>query len=427
MSNVTPFTGPSGQTGGNSQKPPPIKPILASLPDPTIITPREWLMGRILKRGDTTVLVGIGAGGKTSLAITVALSVITGRPLLGMQVFQRCKVWYLTLEDDRTELDRRIAAAMLHHEISKADIEENLYLHYGRERPLILAELSERLQDGMTVIRFTDIAELEDAINAEDFGLLIIDPLIKSHKLTENSNTDMDAVITELNALAYRTGCAILLLHHTRKSSNGSVDDSRGAGSLVFGARIALMLRSMPAEEAADRFGVPRDDAWRHLRLDDGKVNMAPRGDARWFRLMTVELGNGAMDERYPAGDQVQAIEPWKPQPTSAWATLDHPTLTTLFSRFRAGPIPGELYSASNHPSTRYRAVRMMVSNSALTEPQAVGVLATWVDKKVLTETEYRSPVRNRHKARGLCVNEALVREILAGLPPASEPAEEFE
>ena len=40
-----------------------------------------------------------------------------------------------------------------------------------------------------------------------------------------------------------------------------------------------------------------------HIRLDSGKRNMAPSEDAKWWRLVSVQLANG---------DNVQAIETWK-------------------------------------------------------------------------------------------------------------------
>jgi hypothetical protein len=96
--------------------------------DPTTIQPRKWLLGATLLRGYATVLASMGGVGKTALAITFALALITGRHnIAGQHVFQRGKVWIITLEDDREELERRIAAAMLAHGVKPHEIEGSLF------------------------------------------------------------------------------------------------------------------------------------------------------------------------------------------------------------------------------------------------------------------------------------------------------------
>jgi hypothetical protein len=47
------------------------------------------------------------------------------------------------------------------------------------------------------------------------------------------------------------------------------------------------------------------------IRIDDAKVNIAPMGEAKWFRLVGVNIGNGTA--LYPNGDNVQTVEPWTP------------------------------------------------------------------------------------------------------------------
>jgi len=81
------------------------------------IPPRQWILGNIFCKQFISSLVGGGAVGKTAARLVQALSVATGRSLTGEYVHKRCRLLFLTFEDGRTELMRRVLAAMLHHSV----------------------------------------------------------------------------------------------------------------------------------------------------------------------------------------------------------------------------------------------------------------------------------------------------------------------
>jgi RecA-family ATPase len=112
--------------------------------DPSKIPPRRWIYGRHYIRQFVTETVAPGAYGKSTLAITEALSIVTGRPLLGVAPDERVNVWVWNGEDPREELQRRFAAACLHHVIDPSEIEGRLFVDTGRETKIILAEMTAR-------------------------------------------------------------------------------------------------------------------------------------------------------------------------------------------------------------------------------------------------------------------------------------------
>ena len=91
------------------------------------IPPREWLLDNLMCRQFGSGLFGDGATGKTAFLILCALSLATGRDLIGLKVFQHCKVLFLCFEDGKDELRRRIRAAMLHYKIA----------HRGSRKPVL--------------------------------------------------------------------------------------------------------------------------------------------------------------------------------------------------------------------------------------------------------------------------------------------------
>jgi len=94
----------------------------------------ERAAGALLVAGDLVVrsicasLLGDGAVGKTAVRIVCALSLATGRALLGEYVFERARVLFVCFEDGETELKRRVCAAMLHYGITDEDIAGYLFV-----------------------------------------------------------------------------------------------------------------------------------------------------------------------------------------------------------------------------------------------------------------------------------------------------------
>lgn len=87
---------------------------------------------------------------------------------------------------------------------------------------------------------------LEKAIVRDNVDLVIIDPLASAGGLRdENNNAEMGALATRLRTLAGKTGCALLLVHHTTKEGSGSLDTNagRGAGALKSAMRWIVSFR----------------------------------------------------------------------------------------------------------------------------------------------------------------------------------------
>ena len=259
--------------------------------EPATIPRRAWLYGKHYIRKFLTCTVGLGGGGKTSALIVEALAMATGRPLLGIKPVGRARVWIWNGEDPAEELDRRIIAAMIQHDVKPEDVEGYLFRDTGREVPLVVATQS---RHGTIVAR-----PVVDAIIAEikrkQIDVLIVDPFIKSHKVIENDNNAIDQVASEWAAVADACNCSVELSHHSRKTGGNEVtiDDVRGAVALVNAARSARVLNKMTEDQAKNAF-LEEATAWRYFQIDNGKANMAPPAEkAQWYRLGSVALANG--------------------------------------------------------------------------------------------------------------------------------------
>ena len=274
--------------------------------DPKAIPRRQFIYGRHYIRQFLSATVAPGGVGKSSLAFVEAVAMATGRNLLGVQPPRALKVWYVNLEDPREEIERRVAAICLHFRIDPHDIEGRLFFD-GRETEIILAR---QTTSGVVIA-----APVKDALGAAlkdgKFDVLTIDPFVSAHRVAENDNTAIDAVVKTLGHIAGAANCAIECVHHTRKNNGGeiSAEDSRGAIALVAAARSVRVLNRM-SENETDKAGVAAQDRRHYFRSEIDKANLAPPSKATWYRLASVPLGNGSgsgIDDQ----DYVAVATPW--------------------------------------------------------------------------------------------------------------------
>lgn len=267
--------------------------------DPLTIPPRPWVYGRHMMRKQVSVTVAPGGVGKSSLTIVEGLCLATGRELLGEWVSPNpVNVWIYNLEDPRDELERRAIGAMIHHGIRPDDIGDRLHLDTGRERPLCTAV---DLRGEVTIVR-PEIQALEDALKNRGIDVMVVDPFISSHRVSENNSGAIDLVAKEWARLADRCNCAIELVHHTRKTGgvDATTEDGRGSTALMGAARSGRVLNKMQ-EEDRKRAGVENDPA-TYFGVDRDKANLAPVGKRQWIRMASVDLGQG---------DHVGVAERW--------------------------------------------------------------------------------------------------------------------
>jgi hypothetical protein len=268
--------------------------------DPALIPPRPWVYGRHLLRGQASVTVAPGGLGKSSLSIVEGLAMVTGRDLLGDTVHGGAKsVWLFNLEDPREELERRIAAAMELHGIGGDNLGDRLHIDSGRDRPLCTAM---QTRDGAHIIEpvFDDLAR---QIRGRKIDVLVVDPFVSSHQVSENDNGAIDLVAKKWAKLADECNCAIELVHHTRKTNGeeATTEAARGASALLSAARSGRVLNRMTKDER-ESAGIPADDLSTYFAVTRDKANLAPAGARQWRHMASVQLANG---------DDVGVAEAW--------------------------------------------------------------------------------------------------------------------
>jgi hypothetical protein len=289
----------------------PVQPVQPCAPKQ--IPPRQWIYGRSYIRGFISVLTAPGGVGKSALAMVEAVAMATGRELLVGErnaiAHRRQTVWYHNSEDSADEQQRRLAAVLIHFNLKHADLGGRLILTSGHDLKLRFAQVG---KDGPELTPGTAEMVVKTARNRK-VDVFILDPVAAAHTLPENSNEAINLLMDGFRDMARDGNMAICLVHHASKAaamdmSAAGAAASRGASALTDAARVSRQLVRMTEKEAMS-FGIQPEYRRDFIRVENGKANLARRGEARWLRLHSVRLGNGTAD--YPEGDAVQTVERW--------------------------------------------------------------------------------------------------------------------
>ena len=246
-----------------------------------------------------------------------------------------------------------------------------------------------------------------------DIDVFMIDPLVSFHGVMENDNGHMDLVIKEgFGAIANKTDSAGELFHHPGKARPGQVDttveDGRGASSILWAVRSARVFNFMTPEEAA-KLGLSEDERRLHVRISNGKANMGPLGKAKWLKLVVENLANG---------DAVAVASPWEPpDPFKNVTTADMELARTLA---RTGAYRADKRSPEWFGYALAKHFDLKVSHAGDTEPADLAriksIMKTWLHNKVLEIEERKDDGR---KTRSYIIPGPFKPEL-----PATPPAE---
>ncbi|MBY3543652.1 AAA family ATPase [Rhizobium laguerreae] len=260
--------------------------------DPSTLPRREFAYGNHFIRKYVSVTVSPGGLGKTSMSLAESLAMSSGRSLLGVKPPQRMRVWVFNAEDPRDEMERRIMAACIHYNLKPEDIEGHLFIDSGREQELVVA-----IDDKKAGVRIQApiVEAVVEQIERNKIDVMIVDPFVSTHSVNENDNGAIDKVAKLWAQVADYTNCSIDIVHHLRKVADreATVEDARGAVSLIGAARSVRVLNRMTPEQATES-GVPQEERFGYFSTTYGKSNLtAMSHKAEWRRLIGVPLGNG--------------------------------------------------------------------------------------------------------------------------------------
>lgn len=243
--------------------------------DQTSVAER-WLVRSLWSEQAVGFIGGAPKSCKSWLGLDMAVSVASGTACLGrFEIERKGPALVYLAEDSLAQVRRRIEGICRHRQLDLDQLD--LHVITASSLRLDLEEDQRRLA--------ATVAELKPA-------LLLLDPLVRLHRLDENSSADISHLLGLLRQMQREHGVAIAVVHHMSKRARaqlgqalrGSTDLHAWSDSSAYlvrtGARLTLSLEHRSAA-ALDPFGIALvgDDSQAHLELrnpDADEPDLAP-------------------------------------------------------------------------------------------------------------------------------------------------------
>jgi hypothetical protein len=231
----------------------------------------DWLVEGVIQRKANGFICAAPKVGKSWLAADLVLSLALGLPWVGFDVGGPVKVALITREDNpaltRWRMDRLLAGKGR----TRADLQDRLYVNSREQSPVFRLDEPDFLTPMIMELR---------AVKPE---FVVLDVFNILHGADENDNTEMRGVLEELNRLHREIGCAVGVVHHFNKNSEGSLTQRlRGAGAIAGWAEWLI--------------GVEAQD--EHVRKMQFEIKAAQPPDPLHFRISGEDYDNWKRIER---------------------------------------------------------------------------------------------------------------------------------
>jgi len=205
----------------------------------------RWLATNRIPAGDVTILSGDGGGGKTTVALQLAVAV---EQALGDWLGTVCEtgpVIFFSGEEPEAEMRRRPHRAARKRGIDPSDM-GNLHFHFADPDACLLGTTSRR--DG-TMAPTALFASLAAAARDIRPALIVVDSIAATFGGNQNDRVSARTFVGMFRQLAREVDCAVLLLDHPSLSGITSGTGRGGSMDWQNATRARLHLETVAEEE----------------------------------------------------------------------------------------------------------------------------------------------------------------------------------
>jgi hypothetical protein len=207
-------------------------PVLRACEIPREPEERRWLIEDLWGASAVGIIGGNPKCCKSWLSLEIAVSVATGTKCLGRyEVIEPGPALVYLAEDSLPMVRARLDSLSNHHGVSLPALD----LHVITQ-PAIRLDLAR------------DQVRLQKTIRSLRPRLLVLDPLVRLHRLDENSANEVSGLLSYLRDLQRELEVALVLVHHTRKNTSPGMQAGqglRGSGDFHAWSDSSLYLRRL--------------------------------------------------------------------------------------------------------------------------------------------------------------------------------------
>jgi RecA-family ATPase len=272
------------------------------------IPPRPWLAEGLTMRGVVSVLVAPGATSKSTWTLQYliaqcladVLPLETKQDMVGKRyapaLKNAVKALLVNNEDSGDELARRIEAICTKFAIPRASLHGRLAYASGTAVEWRIAARDDKGK----IVPGPQFETARAFVAAHSIDVIVFDPFVSFHDAAENSNDEMQRVVSCFKTLAASLNASVMLVHHTSKppaasseSYAGNINAGRGASAVKDAARVGLTLYTCGTKDG-EAYGIAEEHRHKWVRLDDAKQNLVLGTSApQWYTRESVTLANG--------------------------------------------------------------------------------------------------------------------------------------
>jgi RecA-family ATPase len=227
------------------------------------LPPMRWLATNRIPAGDVTILSGDGGGGKTTVALQLAVSVERGLGDWLGTVAESGPVIFFSGEEPEAEMRRRLHRVTRKRGLEPPDL-KGLHFHFADPDACLLA-IAQRDGTMAAAPLFTALATAARAIRP---ALIVVDSIAATFGGNQNDRVHARTFVGLFRTLAREVDCAILLLDHPSLSGITSGTGRGGSMDWQNATRARLHLET-----------VEGDDGSTGRVLEVKKTNYGPCGE----------------------------------------------------------------------------------------------------------------------------------------------------
>jgi RecA-family ATPase len=222
--------------------------VLVSPPDwrDVPVPPMRWLATHRIPAIDATILSGDGGGGKTTVALQLAVAVERGLGDWLGTVTESGPVIFFSAEEPQDEMRRRLDRVARNRGLEPGDI-KGLHFHFAEPDKCLLGVAG---QTG-AIVPTPLFAALRTAALDIRPALVVVDTIAATFGGNQNDRVHARSFVGMFRRLAREADCAVLLLDHPSLSGITSGTGRGGSMDWQNATRARLHLETVDAEDGS--------------------------------------------------------------------------------------------------------------------------------------------------------------------------------
>jgi hypothetical protein len=278
------------------------------------LPPIPWVIeGLEIAPGFPTLVAGYGYSAKTVTAQALALAVATGRPALGVFPVRQGKVRHIDYEQgQRLTLER--------------------YQRLGRVLGIKFSDLGDSLGFVPLPREKLDDPSIENLLvrELEGITLAIFDSFRAGAPRTDENSSEASEPLRMLGRVSEATGCAIIVIHHARKTNEGDSDERqiiRGSSGIFDACQSVWTFVAKKGEPTRASCAKARCTGRKLETFVIHVEDVAKDGDERWgMKVRYEEEANASVEaegrRRQDLEDTIVELLKGRPGSSGNWLAI---------------------------------------------------------------------------------------------------------